>query len=180
MGKKTIKTKQVIALIKRNKMSKMKTRSKRVFFVGVLLFFSMQTICQNIEVTLRDVEFIPKDSILKIEFFYLPWGYMGHNLTEENVRNYGGRTTRHEITDLDIIAKFEESLSVFNMCPTENDYGISVIIVIDFYFKSETIKTILVNRNGRLKYEDYYYRINFYLAKLLIDYLPPANMEIKE
>jgi hypothetical protein len=151
----------------------------------LLLSFSTLTNCQsnNIEDRLKyyDIGEIPKEIIEKIEFYYLPWRYTGHDLTEENVRDYKNRTSRFTIEDSILIKEIESSLRIFDMgIDTSKYYVNSIHMVIDFHFKSGKVKTMCINRTGYIKYEGLYFYHNYYFMKLLLIHLPPADLERKE
>ena len=132
--------------------------------------------CQNLGLIFQDLS-LSHDTIVKIEFYYLPWGYKApRRLNDKMVRDYHGENSTYTITDRKKIEKIANSLIIFNMNPFKEMNSIDVRMVIDFYFKKGEFETMLLNYKGHIMYNDSYYHTNYYLAVIINKYIPKASI----
>ena len=126
---------------------------------------------------------VTKDSIIQIDFFYLPWELRAYKcIDEKGVRDYCGLTSFYSILDYKIIEVFEESLNIFNFYKiekTKKNSRIDVRMVIDFYFKSGKKNTFLVSSKGLyFQYDGNCFWGNNHFMKNILEYVPEAEIKI--
>src|SRR5690554_6153365 len=117
------------------------------------------------------------NNVENITFYYLPWNLtdFGGKLTANLVRNYNkGNNCKFILTDKDKIDEIINSLSIINLILLGKDSSNNDLrMVIDIHYENET-KTILLDKNRTIIYNNYKYFRNKKFLELLDLYLPDS------
>jgi hypothetical protein len=112
------------------------------------------------------------NSLKKIEIFYTPWDILPYGrLSNNDVRELDKYKREFIVQNDSIENEFLEALSIFNLRIFEKDTIMDVRMVIDFYFE-DGIKTISLDKNKSIKYNNNIYFQNHKLNCILDKYLP--------
>jgi hypothetical protein len=117
--------------------------------------------------------------IVSIEFYYLPWEMRTvYNISAEDVRDFNkGKNMKYTIENDTIIDKICHTLLFFKMKFLGHENSIDTRMVMDFCFDDGTIKTVCLNTMKWIYYNNCLYHSNYWLSKLLEEYLPPAKYQ---
>ncbi|HQP04947.1 MAG: hypothetical protein KBB11_10325 [Bacteroidales bacterium] len=152
-----------------------------LLLVSILTFTQSAFTQENNVLKIKDLE-LKKDTIICINFFYVPWELKPYGrIGETNVRDYNGLSSYFKIDNIEVIQEFEETLSALNFKYIEKvkkKSKMDVRMVIDFQYKSGKTKTILINPDGLIKYNGNYFWGNYYFLKKILEYVPEAEYKI--
>ncbi|HOE39643.1 MAG TPA: hypothetical protein PLG05_03520 [Bacteroidales bacterium] len=128
-------------------------------------------------VRMKSVE-IPKDSIIKMDFFYIPWSMRFYGTYHEDYVRESEYSSFYSISDNKIIDEFVVAMNLLNvkMVNECEERYFCVKMVIDFYYASGEKKTILNNRNGTIRHNNDCYLSNLHFMKKILDYVPEAKL----
>ena len=156
-------------------------------FLLLLVTIAVQSYCQSslmhtIEKANVTVDSVKVDSIVKINFFYLPWDVRGvySSFSESDVRDLNGRTSFYSIEDSNRIYEFTNTLNITNLEVSDNlslrkSYHFPVQMVIDIIYESDSVSTVLIDNSGNVFYQNTFYFTNLFFKVKLLETVPPAE-----
>ncbi|HOY38815.1 MAG: hypothetical protein KBB11_10305 [Bacteroidales bacterium] len=127
------------------------------------------------------------DSIVRINFSYIPWDIHDYGaFTENEIRYFQGKTSYFSIVNQDSIKYFVNSFNILNLSIFEKENNkkkrkpeaqilFDPRMVIDFIYKSGRIETLLLDRNGNIYYDANKYFTNIKFNVIVIETVPPAE-----
>ncbi|MFY9590471.1 MAG: hypothetical protein WAP54_00615 [Bacteroidales bacterium] len=121
---------------------------------------------------------MPRDSIIKMDFFYIPWQSRTYGSFDEDYVRESEYSSFYSISDKKIIDEFVVSMNLLNVKEVYKCEGsyFCVKMVIDFYYASGEKKTILSDRDGIIKHNNDCYCYNLHFMKKILDYVPEAKL----
>ncbi len=128
------------------------------------------------------IDSVKVDSIVRINFYYLPWDVRGvySSFSETDVRDLNGRTSFFSIEDSNKIYEFVNILNITNFKVSDKlslkkCYHFPVQMVIDIIYDSDSTSTVLIDNSGNIFFQNTFYFTNLFFKVKLLETVPPAE-----